>query len=126
MAYFNGLTKLSPEDSTKVSAAKTPLHLNLSVCYLKLEEVSKSIKHAEKAIELDDSNAKGYFRLGQAFDAIDNLSLAHANFYRAAQLNPNDKGIRQEIDKVKQKIEAEKVLRSKDNMFVGMFSKKKE
>jgi tetratricopeptide (TPR) repeat protein len=75
---------------------------------------------------LDENNAKAYFRLGQAFDATDNLSLAHANFYRAAQLNPNDKGIRQEIDKIKQKIEAEKALRAKDNMFVGMFSRKKE
>jgi hypothetical protein len=48
LAYFNGVSKLSQEDTAKVVAAKTPLHLNLSVCYLKLDEVSKSIKHAEK------------------------------------------------------------------------------
>ena len=36
------------ETTSKVNTAKLPLHLNLAACYLKLQEVSKSIKNAEK------------------------------------------------------------------------------
>ena len=75
-------------------------------------------------MEIDSQNAKAYFRLAQAYDAADNLSLARANFVKAAQLSPNDKLIRNEIDRMDKKIEEEKANKPKDQLFSGMFNKK--
>lgn len=48
LSYFNSLYHLTADEEKQVGEAKLPLYLNLSVCNLKLDEISKAIKHAEK------------------------------------------------------------------------------
>jgi len=54
---------------------------------------------------LDDSNFKGYFRLGQAFAGCDEYELAKINLYKAARMDPKNKEIRKEIEDVNKKLE---------------------
>jgi hypothetical protein len=48
LSYFNGLYDLIPTEEKELNSAKISLYLNLSICNLKLDEISKCIKNAEK------------------------------------------------------------------------------
>lgn len=52
-------------DQARVDAAKLLVFLNLSFTYLKLERPARALTYGEKALELDQKNAKALFRCGQ-------------------------------------------------------------
>jgi len=125
LSYFNAMYGLTEEEEEEVNDSKLPLYLNLAACFLKLNEITKAITNAEKALEIDKNNAKAYYRLGQTFAETEDYELAKINLLKAAKLDPNNKELRLEVEKVK-----EKLLKQKENMkkqpqlFQGMFSKK--
>lgn len=57
------------DDEKKAESQKVLLagHLNLSMVYLKLKDSSSARDHATKAIDMDPSNVKAYFRRGQVW-----------------------------------------------------------
>jgi tetratricopeptide (TPR) repeat protein len=124
LSYFDGVNDFTNQESEKVKSIKIILYTNLSVCYLKLDEISKSIKSAQKALEIDENNWKAYFRLGQAFSASSDLSLAKSNLHKAGILNPNEISIRTELADVNKKIEQENANKKNEpTLFKGMFTK---
>ena len=60
-------------------------------------------------------------RLGSAYAAINEHSLALAYLLKAAQFEPKNRGLREEIEKVKQKKEAAKT--KEKSLYFGMFSR---
>merc|ERR1719247_3337915 len=79
---------------------KQSSRLNMAACYLKLEEHQKCVDACTKAMELG-SSAKAYFRRGQAYLELRNLSGARSDLERARELTPNDPAIVAELRKLR-------------------------
>lgn len=77
-------------------------------------------------MEIDENNFKAYYKLGLAYDASENLSLATHNLFTAAKLAPQNAEIRQEYQRVSKKLEEEKATKKQEpNLWSGLFGKKK-
>lgn len=79
---------------------KQSSRLNMAACYLRLEEHQKCVDACSKALELG-SSAKAYFRRGQAYLELRNLSGAKNDLERARELTPNDPAIIAELRKLR-------------------------
>jgi len=101
---------LSPEDTEEVGAVKLSLHLNLTQCYLKLENWDSAIRHADEALALDGKAVKALFRRAQAWEARKEYDKAMADMKQAAELNApkEDKLITKGMERVKKLIQKEK------------------
>ncbi|XP_027213537.2 peptidyl-prolyl cis-trans isomerase D isoform X2 [Penaeus vannamei] len=82
--------------------------LNHALCSIKLNWFGKAISDCDRAIELDSSNPKAYFRRGQAYNLSNDIDSARTDLEKAKELEPNDKGILRELDAVLKKIRARK------------------
>jgi len=122
LSHFNAMYELTEEEEQEVNAAKLPIYLNLAVCFLKLNEISRAITNAERALAIDNNNAKAYWRLGQAFAESEELELAKTNFLKAAKLDTKTKEIRDDLEKVKQRLVEEKEkVKTQPQLFKGIF-----
>ncbi|KAJ3081647.1 Tetratricopeptide repeat protein 9A [Quaeritorhiza haematococci] len=99
-------------ESLKVEIKKT-----LAACYSNMAAVNA----CDQVLKLDDKNAKAYFRRGQAHFASNSLDKAESDFRKAAELEPNDRGIREELKKIKDK-QKEYDLKQKQE-WAGMFER---
>jgi tetratricopeptide (TPR) repeat protein len=95
---------LDPEVKEKISKLIVLTWSNMSACYLKLEQYDKALDMCDKVIKQDPKNAKALFRKGQALSHLNVLDSALQTLKSAAQIEPSDIGIRQEIQKVKEKL----------------------
>lgn len=84
---------------------KNPVYFtNRSMCYYKMKEWQKSLRDAEKAVALNSSWVKGFYRAGMAQVELGLLKEAHANLLRAAELEPGVAQYQQAADDCKQKL----------------------
>ncbi|KAJ9577776.1 hypothetical protein L9F63_005658 [Diploptera punctata] len=96
-------------------------HLNLALCYLKLEEHVEAREQCNKAIELDSSSEKGLFRRGQAYLGLAEPELAKADFEAVLKLEPNNKAAANHILMCNKKIKEQKGREKK--IYANMFEK---
>ncbi|KAJ6655803.1 hypothetical protein lerEdw1_004856 [Lerista edwardsae] len=75
-------------DQARVDAAKLLVFLNLSFTYLKLERPARALAYGEKALELDQKNAKALFRCGQACLSLAEYERARDFLVRAQREQP--------------------------------------
>jgi len=120
-SYFNGLYDLIESEEKELNQARIPLYLNLATCNLKLDEISKAIKNAQRVIEIDPNNAKAHFRIGQAYLASSEFQLSLHHIIKAATFDPTNKEFRTELEVVKKKIEEHKEYQKKHQAFRGIF-----
>ena len=81
---------------------------NRAFANIKLENYGIAIHDANKALELDPTFIKAYYRRGSAYLALNHLDDAVKDFHRVCKLAPNDKDARQKYDTAKK----EKMLRA--------------
>ncbi|XP_068224288.1 peptidyl-prolyl cis-trans isomerase D-like [Palaemon carinicauda] len=96
------------EDEKAINGLAVSCLLNHALCCTKLNLFSKSIGDCSEALEMDESNAKAYFRRGQAYHMSKDLEMARKDLERAKQLEPEDKGIAKELSLVVNKIKAQR------------------
>lgn len=60
-----GRSPSSEAEQCQINASKLLVLLNLSLTYLKLERPAQALAYGEKALEIDQRNAKALFRCGQ-------------------------------------------------------------
>ena len=77
------------------------LYGNRSASRLPVGKTEEALADAEKAIELDASWGKGFFRKGQALAALSRFHAATAAFEAAAELAPADKKLRAQVEKTR-------------------------
>jgi tetratricopeptide (TPR) repeat protein len=106
---------LDPELKEKISKLMVSTWSNMAACYLKLEQFEKTVEICDKVIKQDSKNAKAHFRKGQALLHLNVLDSALQTLKSAALMEPTDIGIRQEIQKVKDKL-AELDRKSKEEL----------
>ena len=75
--------------------------LNLAACRLKQGKPYEAIAACDRALELDESAAKGWYRRGQACVALGQYGAAVKDLTKAGQLNPSSREIRAELDAAK-------------------------
>ena len=94
--------------------ATAALYSNRAACHLKLEMYGAALGDADKAIELDPTFNKGYYRRGCVHMAQQNLLLAQREFLRLHKADPKNKDVAKQLEAVNQMIKAKR-----DSFFSG-------
>lgn len=110
----------SDSDKDKINSIKVSCNNNLAACKIKTKDFSSAIVHCNKALDVDENNAKAYFRMGQAYALRGDFKEAKENLLRAEKLNPDDVAIKKELQNVAKK-EAEYKKKDRE-MAKKMFS----
>uniref|UniRef100_A0A8D2ZMJ4 peptidylprolyl isomerase n=1 Tax=Scophthalmus maximus TaxID=52904 RepID=A0A8D2ZMJ4_SCOMX len=112
---------LSEEDEKKAKALRLAAHLNLAMCFLKLQEPNQALESCDKALELDASNEKALFRRGEALFAMKEFDMARDDFQRVVQLYPANKAAKSQLALCQKRI---KEQHQKDKLiYANMFQK---
>ncbi|CAG9574231.1 unnamed protein product [Danaus chrysippus] len=67
------------------------LYCNRSASKMKLEKYKQAIKDCTKAVELDDTYLKAYYRRAQSYEATDKLDECLADYKKILELDPSHK-----------------------------------
>lgn len=112
---------LSEEDEKKAKALRLAAHLNLAMCFLKVQEPSQALENCDKALELDASNEKALFRRGEALFGMKEFDKAKKDFQQVVQLYPANKAAKSQVVLCQKRI---KEQHEKDKMiYANMFQK---
>ncbi|KAM7002552.1 peptidyl-prolyl cis-trans isomerase FKBP4 isoform 2-T2 [Tautogolabrus adspersus] len=110
---------LSEEDEKKAKALRLAAHLNLAMCFLKLQEPNQALESCDKALDLDASNEKALFRRGEALFGMKEFDRARDDFQQVVQLYPANKAAKSQVVFCQKRIKEqhEKDKRIYANMF---------
>ncbi|NXD13728.1 FKBP6 isomerase, partial [Nothocercus nigrocapillus] len=90
----------SEAEQCQIDASKLLVLLNLSLTYLKLERPAQALTYGEKALEIDQRNAKALFRCGQACLCMTEYEKARDFLVRAQHIQPFNHDINNELKKL--------------------------
>lgn len=96
------------------------LYLNLAACKLQLKKFEECVEDCDRALEIDEQNCKALFRKGQALVNMKDWEKATECLQKAVSHEPNDKGIRRELERAKKGKEAD--LLKEKQMYAKMFA----
>ncbi|TWW76381.1 peptidyl-prolyl cis-trans isomerase FKBP4 isoform X1 [Takifugu flavidus] len=88
---------LSEEDEKKAKALRLAAHLNLAMCFLKMNEPNKALENCDQALELDESNEKALFRRGEALFGLNEFDRAKNCFQQVVELYPANRAARSQV-----------------------------
>ncbi|KAJ1637733.1 hypothetical protein T492DRAFT_950527 [Pavlovales sp. CCMP2436] len=88
-----------PSHLAAANEQRLPIHLNLASTLLSLEQPYDAIKACDVALEIDPLSVKGWYRRGQACMKIRQFAPARRNLHRAAELEPQNREIRQALER---------------------------
>ncbi len=97
--------KANPAQRKQISETLRSVYNNMAACYLKLAKWDKVIQSCDKALAIQDQDAKTYFRRGQARWALQDFEKAEQDLFKAAKLAPQDVGIRGQLQMIREKQE---------------------
>lgn len=121
VSWLEHESNLVGEDEEKAKALRLAAHLNLAMCYLKLQEPSPALENCDKALELDANNEKALFRRGEALFVMKEFDLAREDFQRVIQLYPSNKAAKSQVQQCQKHI---KEQHEKDKrLYANMFQK---
>ncbi|CAB3996223.1 Peptidyl-prolyl cis-trans isomerase D [Paramuricea clavata] len=108
-------------DKEKAMTVVLPCYLNSAACYLKLKNYEEAVINCSEVLDhYEKSNVKALFRRGQAYSSLRDFDKALDDLHCAAKLAPTDKGIRNEITRVKNQIRGQK--EKEKQMYSKMFA----
>ncbi|XP_059362855.1 peptidyl-prolyl cis-trans isomerase FKBP4-like [Carassius carassius] len=121
VSWLEHESSMQPEDEEKAKALRLAVHLNLAMCYLKLQEPNPALENCDKALELDADNEKALFRRGEALVVMKEFDRARADFQQVTQLYPANKAAKSQIALCQKHI---KEQHEKDKrLYANMFQK---
>lgn len=119
--HYKEESELESDEEKEMDKTNTlSLYLNLAACKLQLKHYEDCVEDCDKALEIDEQNCKALFRKGQAFVNMKAWDKATECLQKAVSVEPNDKGIRRELEKAKKGQEAD--LMKEKQMYAKMFS----
>ncbi|KAJ6905994.1 SQUINT family protein [Populus alba x Populus x berolinensis] len=95
---------IDEEKSSALRKAKSQIFTNSAASKLKLGDLKGALVDTDFAIRDGENNAKALFRQGQAYMALNDVDAAAESFKKALQLEPNDAGIKRELNAARKKI----------------------
>lgn len=92
------------------------LNLNMALCCIRLNHSGRAVTYCQKALQLDNTNTKAFYRLGQAYHQLGRYSEAITNLNLAKKQLPSDSNISKLLqqlheDVLKHKEEESKIYR---------------
>jgi peptidyl-prolyl isomerase D len=115
------------EEEDKIRGVEVPCCLNIAAALLKNPaspaDTDEALKQCENVLEIEADNVKATFRRGQARFQRKEFDEAIKDLNRARELEPNDKGVLNELAKVKKAKQAYG-MKEKD-LYGKMFGLKK-
>uniref|UniRef100_A0AAY4BW50 peptidylprolyl isomerase n=1 Tax=Denticeps clupeoides TaxID=299321 RepID=A0AAY4BW50_9TELE len=110
---------LTGEEQAQTRALRLAAHLNLAMCYLKLQEYNLALENCDKALDLDENSEKALYRRGEALFGMKEFERAREDFGRVTQLYPSNRAAKAQIQVCQQHLHAqhEKDKRLYANMF---------
>ncbi|NXX12901.1 FKBP6 isomerase, partial [Podargus strigoides] len=90
----------SEAEQCQIDASKLLVLLNLSLTYLKLERPAQALAYGERALKIDQRNAKALFRCGQACVCMTEYEKARDFLVRAQHIQPLNHDINNELKKL--------------------------
>ncbi|XP_046394110.1 peptidyl-prolyl cis-trans isomerase FKBP4 isoform X2 [Ischnura elegans] len=114
-------TGFEGDKNTERRAVLLATHLNLAMCYLKLDECVEARDQCNKALEIDSQNVKGLFRRGQALLNIGEPELGRKDFEEVLKIEPNNKAAANQIILCAKKIKEQK--QNEKKIYANMFEK---
>lgn len=97
VSWLEHESSLSEEDEKKAKTLQLAAHLNLAMCFLKLQEPNQALENCDKALELDASNEKALFRRGEALCGMKEFDKARDDFQQVVQLYPANKAAKSQV-----------------------------
>ena len=82
---------LDPEKDATVKKIKVDLHVNMALCWTKLENPDQSLKSAEEALKLDPDHPKALYRRAALFEKTNKFDEAKKDLVKTLKINPDDK-----------------------------------
>ena len=96
------ITKVEPKDKNiDVQKLYSTLHLNISLCNLKLKKYREVITSCKEAIRFDNQNPKLYYRLGYSYLQLNELDDAEKYLMYASSFNENNYEIKRALLELK-------------------------
>ncbi|XP_068658160.1 70 kDa peptidyl-prolyl isomerase-like [Aristolochia californica] len=93
----------SAEEKIQANELKTSCNLNNATCKLKLGEYVGALGLCTKVLEVDPQNLKALYRRSQTYLRTSDLEKAEADLKKALSLDPNNRDVRFEYKKLKEK-----------------------
>ncbi|CAL8263565.1 unnamed protein product [Merluccius merluccius] len=121
VTWLESESALGEEDEQKAKALRLAAHLNLAMCYLKIQEAAQALENCDKALLLDESSEKALFRRGEALVAMKEFDGAREDFQQVIQLYPANKAAKAQLGLCQKHIRDQ---REKDKrLYANMFQK---
>ena len=89
------------DEEEQIRKVEVPIVLNIAAALILDKKWDDAKKECDKVLEIQEENIKALYRRGQCHMGRRDYDLALEDFNQAKTLDPNDKGILNEIAKVK-------------------------
>jgi len=76
---------------------------NLITCQIKLDEYQEALKNCDQLLKIEPTNVKGLFKKGKLLSYMNEHDRAIELLTKVVTLEPNDRVVREELTKAKQK-----------------------
>ncbi|KAL0737856.1 hypothetical protein Bca4012_014066 [Brassica carinata] len=126
--YIEYDSSFDEEEKKKAKALKIACNLNNAACKLKLKEYKEAAKLSTKVLEMDGSNVKAMYRRAHAYMETADLDLAELDIKKALEIDPDNKEVKIEYKKLKEKVKEynKKDAKFYSNMLAKMLEPHKE
>lgn len=121
LSYIEYDTAFSDENKSKSKELKKSLYLNDAAAKLRLSKHKECVQSCTKALELDASLVKAYFRRSQAYEHTVDYDLAEADLKKALELEGGNVEVKKRLANLKRKIASQN---RKDAKLYGSIFKK--
>ncbi|KAG7537102.1 Tetratricopeptide repeat [Arabidopsis suecica] len=119
--YIEYDSTFDEEEKKKARDLKIACNLNDAACKLKLKDYKEAAKLSTKVLEMDSRNVKAMYRRAHAYMETADLDLAELDIKKALEIDPDNKEVKIEYKKLKEKV---KEYNKKDAKFYSnMLSK---
>ena len=106
----------------EAEAEKLPAHLNLAACFLREKRYREAIDQASRALGVDSTSAKAYYRRGRARQALGQDDDARADLLEATRRSPGGEDAAALRALRELETEAVKAARARKKTFGGLFA----
>lgn len=112
---------IDPELDEEIKSLNLAAHLNLALCYLKIDETFDAKNSATEALKIDPNNVKALFRRGQALLKLGEPKEASNDFAKCLEIEPGNAAAQSQqalcIKTLKEQLQREK------KVYANMFDK---
>lgn len=120
------LMQLFGDHLAEANAEKLPAHLNLAACFLAERRFKEAIDQASRALSVDRTSAKAYYRRGRARQALGQDDDARKDLLEALRHSPGGEDAAALRALRELETEAIKAARARKKTFGGLFGHERE